>query len=793
MKITLKRLSIGLAAAGMLTIYGCGGGGGGDAAAPSTSSMTVATSLGKFSPGTKVKLKKSDGTELSTGSIGADGKATLTFSGYAGPVVVEVLGGAGVTYYDEKLDPLTGKGTTQNFIDGQKLIAALPAAQAEVGVTALTHAAAAQLDLTKPLVATAIDLANKKVAAVFGYTDGASILQAPTLVHKDTGNTLVYASTADNYALILAALAKTATGSSTAADVSVALASDLKDGKLDGQADTTPIPAYAPATLKDMYQSAATDLADSTSQTVIAGIRLPIDDDVTDVITVSNQSDVSLAKAMFAELRTTLNSFANGKTGFLDTQATHMQSDLTANVTPEMSKVIGRISVLRDTIDTFEDARTYSPSSNTKGFVLGKNPITGADALIRMGNFSPVIYGFGSADFCWTDSTTGITSKMTCAHAGSDSYDAVKNRLKMVVFELTGTATNPYSYTATRYNFPVTVGMYGQVTLNGTPSKAQVVGSDPLNPSYIPSGSGTVAMTGSGSNMTGLTLNGTLPPSATAADGKTFTTGVDTIAISAVRTALPTANHFRFTLSGSVSTTNAADSAKVVTLSFDNGSFIDLDETNASTGGTKSVAAKLVGTAKTLASKFTGTVEVGSFMTDADGRNFDPTKVVFTGSISDTSTGGAGEILTGKLEATAANYNLFHSNQPESSSNFLKTSMTFTGTVQAPARPLLKLVVAVARTGLTTGDTTLNYSYGTTSITGSGTVDSANSASNNMTLSNQNGIQLVTKTGIVSKSGTPVATLAHGAIHYADGVTESLNIGGSTAIAATAPASAASR
>jgi hypothetical protein len=467
-------------------------------------------------------------------------------------------------------------------------------------------------------------------------------------------------------------------------------------------------------------------------------------------------------------LRATLNSFANGKTGFLDTQATRMQTDLSANVAPEMTKVAGRMSVLSNTISTFEDAKAYSSSSNTKGFIVGKNPITGADALVRMGNFTPVIYGFGSADFCWTDSTTGITSKMTCAHAGSDAYDAVNHRLKMVVFELTSTVTNQYSYTATRYNLPVTV-VNGQLTNTGTPVIATISGSNTI---VIPAGSGTV-----GATMTGLTLNGTLPPSATAADGKTFTAGVDTMAISTARTALASANNFHYTLSGSVSTTNAADSAKVVTLSFDSGSFIDLDETNSSTGGTKAVAAKLVGTAKTLASKFTGTVEVGSFMADADGQNFDPTKVVFTGSISDTSTGGAGEILTGKLEATAANYNLFHSKQAESSSNYLKTTMTFTGTVQAPTRPLLKLVVAVNRTGLTTGDTTLSYSYGTTTITGSGTVDSANSSNNSMTLSNQNGIQLVTKTGIISKAGTTVATLANGSISYADGVTESLNFG----------------
>lgn len=766
MKITLKQLSMGLAAAGMLTIYGCGGGGGDSATAGASATTTITPSLGKFSKGTKVKLSRVDAnlTEISTQPINDSGSAVFSLNGYTGAVVVEVIGDANSKYYDEQTK------SDRAFGLGEKLRAVAPTAQAEIGVSALTNAATIKLETEgslKSVSTTQINNANAKVAAIFGLPN---ILIAPKPVSDTTGKTLDVATPSDKYALVLSALAKTGADALTTA---TALASDLKqDDLLDGQQDSAGTPStltgYAPSTLAAAYQDAAKDSATTTSESFVALEPLTVTTDVSKV-TGTADDPINLAKAMFAELRTTLNSFANGKTGFLDTQATRMEADLTANVTPEMSKVIGRISVLRETLDTFEKAKTYSSSSNANGFVVGKNPITGADALIRnrINRFSP-------ADLCWTDSTTGITSKMTCAHGGSDAYDGQK--IKMVVFELTSTPTNQYSYTATRYNFPVTFGEQGQVTLNGAPSKAQVVGSDPVNPSYIPSGSGTVTMTGSSSNMTGLTLNGTLPPSATAADGKTFTTGVDTVAISAVSTPLATANHVRFSLSGSVSTTNATDATKVVTLSFDSGSFIDLDETNASTGGTQSVAAKLVGTAKTTASKFTGTVEFGSYMADADGRNFDPTKVLFTGSISDTSTGGAGEILTGKLEATAANYNLFHSNQPESSSNYIKTTMTFTGTVQAPARPLLKLVVAVNRTGLTTGKTTLNYSYGTTSITGSGTVDSANSTNNSMTLSNQNGITVNTKTGIVTnKSDVKVATITNSSISYEDGVTESLN------------------
>jgi hypothetical protein len=747
MKIALKRLAMGIAGAGMLTIYGCGGGGGSGDVTPTLTSMTLTPSLGQFSKGTIVRLKKLDNSVLSSGSIGDDGKATLTLSGHTGPVVIEVLGGTGVTYYDE--------GTKTNQPYGGTLRAVVPAPQTDVGVTALTHAAAAGLVLSSTLTTDQIKLANTKVAAIFGYTDGASILQAPTLVKTPTGNALNVATTGDKYALILAALAKTAASGMTKADVVEALASDLKDDKLDGLAGTAPILSYLPATITDNYQEAANDLADDSSQTVIAGAPLVPTTDVSTVVTVSNQSDVDLAKAMFAELRTTLNSFANGsQTGFLNTQAQRMSADLNANVAPEMGRVGRRINALQVSIDTFEDAKLYS-IGNTNGFELGLAPGTTTPQVLIRKNGSPdaVWNGYGNWNYCHTDANTAAAvSKVVCSFAGPDSADLLNSRIKLVTFELTRSAVGQYSYTATRYNRGVTV-VNGIVTAVGNATIA----------SGVPVGSGTVSQTFDGSSPTGLTVNGTMPPS-------TDLTGADTIAIAATRTAL-TAPNFRYALTGSVSTTNNADPAKKVTLSLDTGSSIDLNET---TG--EPVGGKIVGTAKTVATQFTGSVEIGSFVTNASGQS-DPTKVVFDGSISDTSSGGAGQILTGKLEATVTDYQLYVSTSAETSTNFLKAKLTFTGTVQAPSRPLLKLVLAADRTALNSGTVTLNYSYGTNiSITGSGIIDEANSANNTMTLSNQAGIQVVTKTGLVTKAGStaPVATILNGKISYADGVTESL-------------------
>lgn len=762
MKITIRGLSLALASVGMLTIYGCGGGGGSDTA-PTSTSMTVAPSLGKFSKGTSVKLKRIDLTELATGSIGDDGKAILTFSGYAGPIVIEVLGGNNadgtpVKYYDE------GTKAFAFFGAGKTLRAVAPAAQAIVGVTALTNAAVVKLEAATGGIAGAsvgnINDANAKVATALGMGTS-SILDEPTLVDASTGKTLNVATVGDKYALVLAALAKTATGTSTAADVSDALANDLKDDKLDAKDGTTDITAYAPSTIVDNYTAAAADLAMAESATAIASAPLVPKDDVS-TITASYLSDLSLAKAMFAELRTTLQSLSNGSTGFLDTQATRMNADLNANVAPELSKVASRIGTLGMAITIFEDGKAYT-SSNTRGLVSDTAPDGSAVLSMERGSLNNLWqYGYGSSDYCWTDSATGVTNKVSCAHAGQDSADHINNRIKFVVYELTGTVNN-YTYTATRYNRSVAQNVYGGITALGTATLASV-----------PAGSGTLTKTFSGTTVTGLTINGTLPPSATNASN-TLSTGVDTIAISAARSALTAPYNFRYALSGSVATTNLADPSKVVTLSLDNGSYFDSEETASATGGNKVVAAKLVGTAQTTATKFTGTLDVGAFSNNADGFDYSPTSIVFNGSISDTSTGGAGEMLTGKLEAAVADYNLYHSTQAQSGTNYQKATVTFTGTVQAPSRPALKLVVAGVKTGIATSNITVDYSYGTVKITGSG---ATSATGNTLTLSNQDGVQVVLNSqsaGTVTKSGATLATIGNGMVNYTDGVSESLN------------------
>ena len=763
-------------------------GGGGDSTpqAAATTAVTVAPALGIFSRGTRVTIKKPNGERLGeeVEIPDATGKAVVNIlPSYSGPILIEVRGGPGVTYFDE--NAVGTPNALRPFGANDVLRAIAPAVQTAIGVTAATNAAVAVIEAansgTIPAGITfdTIKRANAKIEAALGIAD---VLQAPRLVGADTPRTLNIANVEDRYAFQLAALAKLAIPGKTALDVAKDLAKDMADGNLDGKVGTLTIPgvAYAASSIVADMQTkiggAVAQFGDADSKTIVTNnptVLGKITPDVTAIAAPAgtNLSDLQKAKAMFAELRTTLKSFSNGSTGFLDTQAERMNADLNANVTPELSKVADRISTLNKAMSFFEDGKAYT-IGNTFGLVTGTAPDTGNVALVRKnGSLQAVWDGYGSYDFCWTDAAATVTSKVSCAYAGADSADR-PNRIKFVTYVLTRTATtattNQYSYTATRYNRAVSLPG-GVVTLGATTQP------------NVPTGSGTLTKTVDGSTTTGLTINGTLTPSALSPTN-TLITGVDRIAISAARTALAATGNFRYALTGSVSTSKltslgAEDPAKVVTLSLDSGSFIDLDEGTATTEGAGPLAITLIGTAQTAETKFTGTLTAGTFKSDLSGQDYSPTSVVFNGSISDTSIGGAGEILTGKLEAGITNYASYDGRQPTSPSNFVQATITFTGTVQAPSRPLLKLVLSGRNTDPDSGTITLNYSYGTVSITGTGTTGPTGST---MTLSNQDGIQLTpdaTDKSIirVTKAGGLLASIQNGSVRYVDGITESLN------------------
>jgi hypothetical protein len=734
------------------------------------SSVKVTASLGKFSADTPVNLRTIDGTLLGIGAVTADGTSTITLPpGYSGPVVVEVLGGNGVTYYDEKSE--------REVPFAKTLRAVMPSVKTTVGVTPLTNAAVARLEAAGSLAGATVEniqTANIKVGAVFGLSD---ILLAPTPVTSTTGTTLDVAKLEDKYALVLAALAKTATGTYSAADVADNLASDLKDDKLDGLDGTGSTPAevllaYDPSALAAQYQDAAVVYADPASLLMVQIQPLEITTDVAKIVVGSNQDDVSAAKAMFAVLRTSGLSLLNAnQDGLPGRKATGHSADFTTILTTQMDSLVRRLGALSSTVNVFVDRNLYVAGTNTLGFVPGPAIYDSVAALAReTGSVDVAMKGLGSFSYCWTDPAAATVSAVSCAIAGPDSADysdPANVVLKMLVLAVTGTpGFNSYSYIATRWDLPVAL-INGVWHANGH-----------LIATTGPAGYGSWVENRAQNTFD---IDGTLPLLAAVA---TAASGVDTIHISAARTALAAANNFRYALTGSVSATDPVDSSKFHTLFFNTGSHFDLDETFVATTGNKMMAAEVIGAVQTDSANFTGTVDMGSFRANADGVDYVPTSVVLNGVIRDF---GTGEILTGKLEAFIGNYAAFLTSLPLSIDNYRQAGLIFIGTVQQPSQLLMRLVLATVHTGSAKDSLSVSYSFGNKNTISGSLMSHDKSMTATLTLSNQDGLQAGITTqhyvaapsissGAVTRYGSPVATLntRMGIIYYIDGFTESL-------------------
>lgn len=606
------------------------------------------------------------------------------------------------------------------------------------------------------------------------------------------------------------------------------------------------------------------------------------------------------AKQMFAELRTTVNSWVDtSNTGALNDQLTRMSNDIQANPQGGVQKTVERASVLGDMITMYEHAKAYTVNT-PNGLMVGPDVNGAGSYLISTNNFSfpwASVYGGGSSSYCWAGSATPASvTKITCVHAGSNSFTGSKLKLDQLVLTSTATA-NSYTYTATRYDSPVTFDQFGSPGFG-----APVLVKDSLNHSF-PVGTGSVSKTVAGSVTTGLAFNGTFPPANSVIIGNpppfagtytssvlfydgfthtenitvtglsvvghhTFTDGIssgsfdwtgtitrspvspnqgtitgsgtitnqgtrsftldpyssimvnadggvsvwwsgmdptygqigggaygsvptgpdsgaETVTLSMARSALPTANTYHYALSGSVvipglvspADVTVLDPNRVVTLSLDAGSYVDLDETNSATTGSRPLAVNFAGTAQTLASRFTGSVLAKSFMNDADGLNWAPTDVTAVGTFTDTSAGGVGTILSGTLTAIDTTYGLYHSMQPPSTTNHKNVVISLTnGALKLPSRPTMGLTLSSTQTnGPTAGTISGQYTYDNgLVITLSGT---HGGATNSLTITNQDGIT-VTIPNIgnspISKGVTSLGYISNGIIYYSDATFESL-------------------
>lgn len=357
----LARLSpIALAVSGAILLSACGGGGGGSSssgtAGPTSTSITVTPSLGKFSTACNVEIRKSTGELLGSAPVASNGTAVVSIAAdYSGVIIAQIKGASGCTYFDE------AAGETP-FGAGQQLSAVVDGVRTNLGINALTNLAAARLldgnKLAADKTSDQIKTENATVQLMFQVGD---MFAAPTLIGKSTDT--IDNTEAGKLAAKLAALAEIAsTLSKNVATLAAELAADLKDGTLDGIEN---------AQLQAGLTSAVNKFADSTSKAALldlpanTSLRTRTSDVQTDAAKVlAAGDDLKQAKQIFADLRTSIMSISNDAgTGSLDVQNAQLQADVQNGA--DVTSLIDNLNLMTDAINILAGTKSVIYSSAT--------------------------------------------------------------------------------------------------------------------------------------------------------------------------------------------------------------------------------------------------------------------------------------------------------------------------------------------------------------------------------------------------------------------------------------------
>ncbi len=230
-----KLFSVFIALA-VLTLAGCGGGG-------STPTPTSATLTGSVVKGPVVgaaviffalNADGSKGAQLGTAITASTGTYTVTLTpAPTTPVLAVATGG---TYVDE------ATGATTTLLAGDTLRAVLPAATTIATVTPLTEIAAARalaLAAGGTPLATAVNSSNIAVAQQYNVDNIVTTLPVPA---NDAARVAIATLAEKQYGLVLAGIAQNAkTLGVRPIDLAAALATDAKDGLLNGTNGGAPI------------------------------------------------------------------------------------------------------------------------------------------------------------------------------------------------------------------------------------------------------------------------------------------------------------------------------------------------------------------------------------------------------------------------------------------------------------------------------------------------------------------------------------------------------------------------
>jgi hypothetical protein len=477
----------------------------------------------------------------------------------------------------------------------------------------------------------------------------------------------------------------------------------------------------------------------------------------------SDLAPLGQAKAMFSELRTTVRSYTNDiKGGFLDAQSTRVSNELAGKVAPDLSWALQYADLLSRATRLYEDvgggvASSYAVEPGTAG---------GTVRARQMAFVGSELFDCFSNDMAGAAVTAGLLTAVTCTWMdfSFDAYEYVfaariKRTQRVVV--TAGATVNDFNYGASKREIVETWnGTFFEQTSDVQVGATRAGG---YSRTYL---AGT-------RNLSSFTFSGDLPPRDPDADR-------DAVSLSGIRSVQDAGSSvYRYGISGSISSKDSGG-ADMVLLTLGNGSYFDAREDASGNPLPDSVrSVHVTGQAIAGNSRFTGTIDLNAFARDASGSEYVPTSGVFDGAFEDLSPGGAGTFLTGRLTVTLNNLGSYNRLQPESADNFLRFDTAFVGTIQATGRPEMRLTAGSSRTGVQAHSVNVNYAYGPVSVSGVGTLNTADLASSTLTLTNQDGITVTFHPhadAVVAKDGVTLGTIPYGSaiVYFIDGYFESL-------------------
>lgn len=394
--MSAKLCPIALAVSGAILLSACGGGGGSSSsgtATPSSVDVTVTPSLGKFSTNCSVDLRRGTGELLGSSTVSANGTAVIKVTDYTGPIIAQIKGASGCTYFDE------ASGTDRDFGTGQKLSAIIDTLRSDIGVNTLTHIAAGRLlDGDKLITGKTADNVKQENATVQLMFQVGDMFSPPKLI--GSANDTIDNTEAGRLAAKLAALAEIAnTLSKDVATLAAELATDLKDGALD-TLNNAQLQAGLTAAINKFAEAGSKQaLLELPARTTLSTNISTVKTDVDKVLAAGNS--LQQAKQIFADLRTSLMSISNDAgTGSLDEQNKQLQADFKAGV--DINQTFGSISLMNDAI---------------RDIILGTETQVGYD---------------------WTD---GVCTKTSGSSVECEFYSSELSRVYVVDLNVTGANT----------------------------------------------------------------------------------------------------------------------------------------------------------------------------------------------------------------------------------------------------------------------------------------------------------------------------------------------------------------